>query len=328
MEQIAIDEFGPDARAALFAELGIETSEVVDLGGFESFVYRRDAAKTILRITHASHRSQADIEAEIALIDFLAARGASVARPIPLRNGALVFKWRSFLVTQFRIAPGHLITETDWQDALFDAWGAAIGQFHRLVADFSPAVRRPHWRDDLNFDLLRRLPQDQRLVLDRAAWHLERLKALPERVDDFGLIHCDAHPGNFRYEAGRLVFFAFDDSCYCFFGYDIATILFGAVQQPWIEGTRAAQEAAARDFLGPFLAGYVRENPLPPTVLDEMDLFLKIRELSLWAVVNAYFDLEDPGNWYVEKFSRGRRERIEQDEPFLRLDFSAFRPAS
>jgi len=57
---------------------------------------------------------------------------------------------------------------------------------------------------------------------------------------------------------------------------------------------------------------------------DHMHDFLKLRELSLYAVIHAHMNPGEPDGWLSRKFMQGRRERIEQALPFVELDFSSY----
>lgn len=322
MDQAAIDAFTNDIRDAVLASRGLDASSVDDLGGFESFVYAVPARGSILRATHASHRSAEEVRAELEWIDDLARHGAAVSTPIADRAGELVTEVGDFRVTEFERAPGRTITEDDWGPALFRNWGQAIGTFHRLSRRFQPNHSRLHWRDDPNFEWTGRIPADEVQVVAAARGARAELEALPETSETFGLIHCDAHAGNFFIDGERLTFFDFDDTCRCFYGYDVATVLFGAVLQPWIGDEDADRVAAARAFLEPFLDGYARESDPLHLRLADFPLFLKVREAGLYGVIHAFFDVDNLDDWYPAKFMAGRRERLEQGVPYLELDFT------
>ena len=327
MEAVAIEAFTPAVRSALFETFGIDPGMITDLGGFESFVFARKDRPTILRITHSSHRSVDQIRAELDFIDFLWRHGGAVCRPVAISGKDQVGAFDSFVICEFEQAKGRVIRQEEWTPKLFLAWGQNIGKFHRLSQQFTPTGnRRPHWDQDENFNFRLRIPASMAQVLTHADAHLAAMRALPESDDVFGLIHCDAHSGNYFYDNGSLTFFDFDDSCYCHFGFDIATILFGAVLQPWVENTRAAQSRAAQEFLPPFLEGYAREQTPASALLGHMDLFLKIRELSLFGVAHAFFDPVTPGNAYLNRFMHEREERLAGAEPFVHLDGSMLLP--
>ena len=77
-------------------------------------------------------------------------------------------------------------------------------------------------------------------------------------------------------------------------------------------------------FLSGFLPGYFSEFSLDQKWFHEIPLFLKRREIDLYAVIHRSFDVEnlhDPWCiWYLD----GRKENIVNDIPYLDFDFSGF----
>ena len=323
MDSIALEAFDAKTRRELFEDLSISPARLVDLGGFESFVFERRDRDTILRVTHVGHRSLEMVTAELQWIEFLARQGAAVSPPVRQADGRLAIRWRDFVVCEFERAKGGLITEQDWGPALFKKWGRCIGELHRLAGEYvpaDPAYVRPDCSVDENFDLEFLAPAEQPVIQQRASEYRARFMAQSRTDDNFGLIHCDAHAGNFFIDNGNLTFFDFDDACYCWFAYDIATILFSAVLQSWLEDSEQAREKAAREFLPVFLDGYSATHTLPSGLLSHLPLGLKFREICLYGVINKYLPI-DQWDWYPTRFMAGRRERIESDQPYLSLDF-------
>ena len=114
--------------------------------------------------------------------------------------------------------------------------------------------------------------------------------------------------------------FDFDDCQYTWFADDIAVALFYAVPH---DGRSARARDTAREFLGHFLAGYRSENDLDPRWLARIPLFLKRREMDLYIVIHRSIDLANPGAW-AASFLDGRREKIENDVPYVDIDFGEF----
>ncbi|XOV87034.1 MAG: phosphotransferase enzyme family protein [Pseudomonadota bacterium] len=323
MDQSAIEAFSPAVKAGIFGRLGVVADKTTDLGGFESFVFLRQDTNTILRITHVGHRTRDELLGEVEFVHFLARGNASVCLPVYPDGESLAVEIGDFIVTEFQRAPGQTITHTDWQPVLFEEWGRSLGQFHRLAKTYvpgSPAWRRQDWHTDPNFNFEGRLPADQPGVLAMGQRYRGMLEHLVTDTSTYGLIHGDAHAGNFFHDNGRLTFFDFDDCGYCWFGYDAATVLFSAVFQPWIENSEAGRHQAAEDFLLPFLTGYERESSVDGLLLGDFPLFLKVRELSLYGVIHSFLDVNQLDD-YPARFMAGRQERIERDLPFLELDF-------
>ncbi len=324
MEVAAIDAFTDNVKQHIFASLNIDPADLKDLGGFESFVFLHLPSDEIVRVTHESHRSVDQILAEMNFLKFLASHGAAVSTPVYVKAPELVIQIGEFIVSRFTCARGRRVESSDWHPDLFQQWGANIGQFHMLSQKYdAPGPRRTSWQADSNFALAE-LPASESVVSEIAGEALKRLAQLPTDSAYFGLIHGDAHSGNFFIDGDKLTFFDFDDCGYQWFGYDVATILFGAVMQSWMDESPAAQVEAAEAFLPAFLEGYKQFMPTSTLLLEQMPLFLKIRELSLYRVIHLHLDVNNLTDWYPARFMAGRRERIEAKLPYLDLDFSKY----
>ncbi len=323
MEQDAIDAFTIDIKRDFIEALGLTGMPVRDLGGFESFLFA--IADKILRITHLSHRSPEQIMAELEFVNYLSEKGASVCAPKQLANRQWVLNKGDFTACLFDTAQGKPLGAQDWVPDVIREWGECIGQFHALSVNFQPTHRRIDWRADENHSFSERIPADQSELVVLANKLMKGLEELPVSKRNYGLIHGDAHAGNFFATNDRLMFFDFDDAIYTWFTYDIATILFGAVLAKHLEPTRKSQEEMARYFLPHFLEGYNKSVPVDSFVLDEMSRFLKLREFSLYAVIHTHMDVNNLTDWYPARFMAGRRERLENEEPYLDLDFSSFK---
>ena len=325
MEDVARNAFTLATQEAIFEKLGLNNGDWQDLGGFESFVFSNKRSRRILRITHVSHRSLADIEAEIEFLTYLKTQGASVSGPLPILGSAVAIECFDFVCCLFDMAEGSQVQEADWQPGLFQLWGEAIGRFHRLAQDYVPkGAARFSWQVDANLDFDRYLPRAETQIRSLARDHRAELDKLPMTPDVYGLIHSDAHAGNYFLKQNALTFFDFDDCCYQWYIFDVATILFSAVLQPWMENSIEARLAEAEAFFPAFLDGYSRQAPIDGLMLDRMPLFLKLRELSLYAVINTHMDVDNLEDWYPIKFMAGRKARLQADLAYLPLDFSRY----
>ena len=140
---------------------------------------------------------------------------------------------------------------------------------------------------------------------------------LPKSRETYGLIHQDAHAGNFFLdEKGEITFFDFDDCAYSWFMNDIAIVLFYLVLG------EEDQATFTREFMTNFLRGYREENQLGERWLREIPSFLKLREIDLYAVIHRSFDVENIDHPWVAMYMEGRKERIENEVPFIEFDFS------
>jgi len=323
MEAVIKERF----NAQIMEEAGQRYGVVLDknnaLDGFESFIYEfeKDGSAYILRIAHSQRRTEALIQGEVDWINYLAAGGVGVAQAVLSENGRFVEpiddgKNGHFLATAFVKAKGDTAWAMEKSDAtLWLEYGRLLGKIHTLSKVYTPS--NPEWKRPLWDDPIMRLdnwlPDDQKLVQQHADELIHYLQALPIDSDSYGLIHQDAHMGNFFVdEAYNITLFDFDDCAYGHFVYDIAMVLFYAITNH----PKAAVFAV--EFMEPFMRGYKQENSLDPKWLAEIPYFLKYREIDLYAAIHRSFDMEQmPAESWVGKFMNGRQQRIEDDVPYL-----------
>ena len=69
------------------------------------------------------------------------------------------------------------------------------------------------------------------------------------------------------------------------------------------------------------MKGYNSQYQLEEKWLREIPYFLKLREIDLYAVIHRSFNETEYDNW-CRAFMAGRREKIENNQPFADFDFS------
>jgi len=327
MEQRIKERYNDTILRQARQRYAIAAADIHLLDGFESFIYAftRAGHGYILRIGHSLRRSPDLIRGEVDWINYLAAGGAGVAQAILSDDGNLVEliddgQGGQFLATAFVRAPGGSVGEMGgWSEALLVNYGRLLGRIHALSKQYrpaNPAWQRPQWHDPINNDIYAALSQEESLVAERYRAIFDHLLALPRDGESYGMIHQDAHAGNFFVDKnGRLTLFDFDDCVYGHFAYDLAMVLFYAVTN------RTDAEAFGRLFWPHFWRGYRQENHLDKGWLAEIPHFMKLREIDLYAVILR--DLppaEIEGHPWTAEFMRGRRQRIENDVPCLNID--------
>ncbi len=163
------------------------------------------------------------------------------------------------------------------------------------------------------------LPEEDQQVKTVYAEQRDYLRDLPRDPAAYGLIHQDAHQGNFFVtESGKITLFDFDDCVYSWFINDIALVLFYAVMG------QEDQAAFITQFLTGFLPGYMSEHHLDPVWFKEIPNFLKLREIDLYAVIHRSFDVKNLDDPWCVRYMDGRKERIEGKIPYLDYDFDRF----
>ena len=330
MEEQIKKLFTPEIIAEMTSRYEILPDDLEPLDGFESFIYRycRADQDYILRISHSLRRTEAMIRGEVDWINYLVAGGVNASQVIPSFSGNLVEPVRDnqggyFIGAVFEKAPGKPIGEIGDTDAFFQTLGRTLGKMHALTKEYTPGdslAFRPQWDDPIMLIDESWLPAGEEVAGEKYFQIVERCAQLSKGEGEYGLVHFDAHAGNFFVdESGQIHLFDFDDCHYTWFANDIAISLFYMVM--------GAEDPAGftRHYLKNFIQGYQTENAFNPDWLELIPLFLKMREIDLYAIIHRSFDVENLDDdwciWYLE----GRKRKIEQEVPYIDLDFSSLR---
>ncbi|WP_421383982.1 phosphotransferase enzyme family protein [Bacillus salacetis] len=300
------------------------------LGDFENYVYEihKEEKPYILRLTHSSHRSKDQVEAELEWVNYLHSKGVNVSQVSHSEAGNLVEEIpvgdTSFFVCLFDKAPGSPVgVQSDLLGpSLFKEWGRTIGKMNRAAKDFVEGSSvREHWYDE---DLLKNislyLPEEDKEISIAGKELVETLHSFSSGRDEYGLIHSDIHLGNFFYHEGEIHVFDFDDSSYHWFASDIAIPLFYSVWAKMGGENLEDRSAFGEEFLFHFLMGYYEENILDEQWIKRIPLFLKLRDIVLYTVFHKKFDMDNLSEREAGAVA-GIRKRLVNGEPMVELDY-------
>ena len=168
------DVLEPAAR--LFGTTKTSLRKREDYEGCANLVYEYECAGQpyVLRVLYRPDRSPEQVQAELHFIDYLAAGGVRVSRPIASPKGNLLEVISAggmrFIVVSFVKGKGLRVPDNNYRyrsgvpiEEYFQNWGQVLGQMHRLAKTYvppSPMVRRPEWYSEAGFQ---GLPYSERL---------------------------------------------------------------------------------------------------------------------------------------------------------------------
>lgn len=324
--RILFDDRVLDTAAERF---GLGRTTLRRLDSFENVVLEatRDGLSCILRISHNSHRTLDQVQAELDWLDYLARNGISVSIPLRSRQDLLVERLEengeTFIAVVFERARGGFVRKDDWTPQMTFNRGRLLGRMHALTKGYEPPsgkIRRHAWYEEDDFVSYRNYlrPGDE-IVAERFAELQAALRAIPIDRESWGLIHMDPHTGNMFFDDDHPTLFDFDDCSYDFFVSDIAISLFYAV----LMHPEDSRQAFGRDFLHTLLKGYRTENRLDNRWRDVIPLILKRREILLYVAIHHGYNEVDFDEW-CRRYLDGRRERIRDRAPYLDMDWSEF----
>lgn len=317
---------------------GINDNNLIPLkGGLTNFVfqYNRAGKDLVLRIlTPEAEIDHSTIHANMAWLNFLAQNDVSVAKPVPSIENKLIevldFSGESYFVFSCEKAVG-VLSETlpvdQWNDPLFQTLGKTVGKMHKLATSYIPTsniIKHPEWDHSENI-FNPNCPTDPELTLiyQRREAIIAQLADFNKDKENFGIIHSDLHFANFFVDPQNetITIFDFDDCTYGWYIMDIATLLLDLC----VVYSKSNKEAFAANFMHNFLSGYLAEKNLDNLWISRIPVFLKLLENSLYIDVYRYWDPDKHDSW-VGKFMPGRKTSIEENLPFVNLNFSQFLP--
>lgn len=323
MEPHIVALITPDVLADVAARYDVSTADLTRLGSFESVVYA--AGDRILRLTHSTHRTPAQVNAELEWLDFLARRGLSVARPLPSARGALLEEIDvadgRFLAVTFERARGERVRADTLTDDVLRAWGRLLGKMHALTESYVPSDPngRPRWDDEGYVHVRSQAPATvEPRIIEMFDAVVSRLQAVPETTTNFGLVHNDAHTGNFLEHEGTLTLFDFDDASLNFKANDLAMALYYGL---WM--ARDDKVAFGDRFLSRMLEGYREERAIGADELRLIPDLMRLRECLLYVHIQRKLGPE-PEDENVRRLLHGLREGLLADRACVTLDFEAY----
>lgn len=315
----------------------LNTSQLTPVtGGHFSWVYEftQGNQACILRITPPN--SDVDLPAMRAILEwlaFLSSHGGPAPAPVRSQNNNLIevvnLQGLSYITVAFEKASGILaegLSPEDWNDELFQALGQTVGKCHQIAQEYAPSIeyRRPEWTEgDSCFNPRASLIHADPIILEKRSKTLAAIQKLPKDRESYGLAHLDLHFGNFFIDTNtlKITLFDYDDCAYGWYIMDIAMLLFDVLV---LYKGKDFQEFGEK-FLVNLLRGYYSQMPENGFWIRQMPAFLKLLEIGVYLMLYQDYDPSTSDEW-VSKFMPGRKYRIENEIPYIDLDFPSIFP--
>lgn len=286
-----------------------------------------DAALKVRRCAPSTPTTEDYLRGELEFMSFLHSEGLGVPKPYRSHAGRLiecVQDGESFLlaccVQWIEGEPWHArpngVKDVEEVGALAGRIAAAASR-HKSCAH----ACRPTWRDAIWLsDPERAIHASMAGVIAQAAALRKRLEALP--TDSFGLVHDDLHSGNVLFVDGTPFAIDFENSHYTWQVSEVASALFFHLWKTRRSDAAELEDRAAR-FTTAFLLGYRRHHLLAPFWIRQIPLFLKLRELSMFAssgLQQADFSTVGARDDHFAFL----KQNLEEAVPYIELDFGRF----
>ena len=279
------------------------------------FTFTDAGEQRFLRVAADEERGRPAIDAELALLTWLAGEGITVATPLLSKRGKLVETIAGedgvFHGVAFPAVAGETRAIEDLDDAGFMAWGAALGRLHTTLRGYHGAGidARWSWRDQVAL-IMAHVPPGETVLRREAETLAGALAAMPAGPDQVGLIHFDFELDNLLWSADGIGIIDFDDCARHWYAADIAF----ALRDLFDQGAGLADRRA-----GAFLAGYAAHQPVDDTLRTALPVFSRMARLTTYARIVRALDLPADATLpsWLEDLQRRLRSRADRYHSWL-----------
>ncbi len=284
-----------------------------DASSLELFQYFRISANAIypfrqqgeicfLRCCPTSEKQKENILAELDFLGYLHSKQFPALEPVPAKSEELLVQkctpWGEYFASVFKRVPGAQISESGFEDEILFAYGAALGQLHKLSSEYTaPKARRWSHVDVFNWidETLNGLELDNS-SLEELNLLKETFATLPIHPGNYGLIHYDFEPDNVFYDPVTKSCSAidFDDAMYHWYVMDLVQAL-GSLKDE-IDASEYLPKQAV------FLAGYRSKYEIDNRIFAAIPLFERFVNLYGYTRVarSIQEQWENEPEWLVE----------------------------
>ncbi|MER3434591.1 MAG: homoserine kinase [Leptolyngbya sp. ERB_1_1] len=251
------------------------------------YLVETDRASYVLRVAHWGWRSQADIDFELALLDFLQSRGLPVAHPLRTESGKLSIVVNApegeRYAALFTYAPG-VVPLGDLSIQQATRLGETLAKVHEAGLEFECQIdRKPltleYLLDESWIVIAPFLQRDDRAYVEEAIKQIKTaLEEFPRSSPYWGICWGDPHSGNTHFTAAdQPTLFDFDQ---CGFGWRAFEL--GKFRQV------ALSTGISRRVRDAFLQGYQSVTPLAEFERAAISAFTQTAHIWVWSISLTY----------------------------------------
>jgi amicoumacin kinase len=298
-------------------------------GGFQNdvFEFHDGQYARILRIALSTNRSKEMIQSELDFIEILSSNGVGVSIPIKSTQGNYIeeisLQGVTYYLTSFSKAAGHFVNVSnprEWKREFFQYWGKTMGKMHSLTKmgnERYKSFNRPSWNgiDNEASLFLSTINEQASRAYEKI---VKKIDAQPRNKHSYGLIHNDFHQGNFFVHEGKMTIFDFDDCSFSWFAQDIAASFYHAFWQS--SSFNPEYKNFPSEFTKYFFEGYSQENEMNKEIVEQIPLFLKLREIFLLHLFYKKWDIQNLQDWQSYTL-KDLLHRIEHEIPYTDVLF-------
>jgi Ser/Thr protein kinase RdoA (MazF antagonist) len=280
----------------------------------ENIVYACDSpsGKVFLRLTTPLRRTRPEIEAEVNWIEHLSKWGLKVPHLILDRTGNKIAsfsegKQHYEAVVFGAIAGNHPSKERVADSKFLNTLGALIANMHLASEKYESShqgMKREEWFEERGLRHALTAAESSRestlraKLQDAIAW----MQKLPKTKENYGLVHADLGALNLLIEedSSSIGIIDFDDSCYHWFVFDLAIVVFSMASR--FEHATALPEEER--WLADLVAGYRTVRPLSDAEIRLVKPFIDFACLRLFFWIEYHEKLHTFHDEAIDKITK------------------------
>jgi len=280
----------------------------------ENIVYACDSpsGKVFLRLTTPLRRTRPEIEAEVNWIEHLSKWGLKVPHLILDRTGNKIAsfsdgKQHYEAVVFGAIAGIHPSKEQVADPKFLRTLGALIAKMHIASEQYESShhgMKREEWFEERGLRHALTAAESSRESTLRAKLQdaINWMQKLPRTRENYGLVHADLGALNLLIEedGSSIGIIDFDDSCYHWFVFDLAIVVFSMASR----FEHATAQPEEERWLADLVAGYQAVRSLSQEEIQHVKKFIDFACLRLFFWIEYHEQLHTFHDEAIEKIAK------------------------
>jgi len=265
-------------------------------------------------------------KAETRWVNYLFNNGINVSNPVSSKNNEfveqIILKDTSYSAVLFNKAKGQIPSTNEWNSTLFIKCGETIAKMHNLSELNNGKENRViinDWHIQDEYDTEKYIPSNSQKLREKCNKIFKQINSLPKNNQTYGVIHSDICLGNFFIHEDEITFFDFQDCEQHYFINDLAIFIYFAIYNSF---NGEDINSYAEQMISSLLKGYMKERKLDIFWVNQIPLFMKLREILSINQIYCYENVDKLNDDYRILMNIYRRN-IENDIPVIDINFES-----
>lgn len=265
------------------------------------YPFEQKGQMCFLRLAPIEEKMEQNVYGELEFIQYLLKHNFPALQPVPAKNGEICLKlsteWGEYYASAFQKVSGVQIECLTLTDEVMYQYGKTLGKLHCLSADFKPDTKKWTYVEVLEWIQGTLEEYDSPVFMMNELFAIRNeLDLLPQRSDNYGLVHYDFELDNVFYDESTKIcsVIDFDDGMYHWFSLDIDQVFDSLAEELDGDNLRSAQQE--------FLRGYKEEHCYTEEMEQSRRLMRRFVNLYAYArLIRSVADtFENEPDWLIK----------------------------